>query len=181
MPDLPEQLGFTTAYFDLPGLRMHAAVAGPVAGLLLILLHGFPDFWYGWRNQIGTLAEAGFRVVAPDQRGYNLAGKLPPYDTWTLANDLVNLISACGREQAHVVGHDRGGGAAWTLAGLYPERLKKPAILNAPHPATMIRAVLGRNLKQMHSLLADGNSYCRSLIVGAAICYVRYAMSQYTK
>lgn len=145
----PEQLGFTTAYFDLPGLRMHAAVAGPADGPLLILLHGFPEFWYSWRRQIGPLAQAGFRVVAPDQRGYNLTDKTPPYDTATLSNDIVNLINACGHEQADVVGHDWGAAVAWTLAGLHPERVKCLAILNVPHPAAMAKALLGGNLRQI--------------------------------
>jgi len=148
-PLLPEQLGLTTTYFDLPGLRMHAAVAGPAGGPLLILLHGFPEFWYSWRNQIGPLAQAGYRVIAPDQRGYNLTDKTPPYDTRTLATDIVNLIKACGHEQACVAGHDWGAVVAWTLAGLYPERVKKLAILNVPHPRAMMKALLGGNLRQL--------------------------------
>jgi epoxide hydrolase 4 len=146
---LPEQLGFETAYFDLPGLRMHAAVAGPDDGPLVILLHGFPEFWYGWHRQIGPLAEAGFRVVVPDQRGYNLTGKTPPFDTRTLAADVVHLIEACGHRDALVAGHDWGALVAWTLAGLHPERVRRLAVLNVPHPSAASQEILGGNLRQI--------------------------------
>ena len=146
---LPEQLGFTTEYFDLPDLRMHAAVAGPADGPLLILLHGFPEFWYSWRRQIEPLAQAGFRVVVPDQRGYNLTDKTLPYDTVTLSDDIINLIQACGHERAFVVGHDWGAAVAWTLAGLHPDRVQKLAILNVPHLAPMAKALLGGSFRQI--------------------------------
>ncbi len=146
---LPEQLGFETAYFDLPGLRMHAAVAGPADGPLVILLHGFPEFWYGWHRQIGPLAEAGFRVVVPDQRGYNLTEKPQPFDTHTLAADVVHLIEACGHRDALVAGHDWGALVAWTLAGLHPERVRRLAVLNVPHPTAASREIFGGNLRQI--------------------------------
>src|SRR6185503_2136628 len=95
---LPEQLGFKTQYFALPALRMHAATAGPVDGPLVLLLHGFPEYWGSWRRQIGPLAQAGYRVVAPDQRGYNLTDKAGPYNVFTLAKDVRDLIYACGEQ-----------------------------------------------------------------------------------
>jgi epoxide hydrolase 4 len=146
---LPEALGFTTAWYDLPGLRMHAAVAGPDDGRLVLLLHGFPEFWYSWRHQIGPLARAGFRVVAPDLRGYNETGKAPPYDIVTLATDVADLIRACGRERALVAGHDWGGLLGWAMAGLEPGLIERLAILNVPHPAVMARALAGGDPRQM--------------------------------
>jgi pimeloyl-ACP methyl ester carboxylesterase len=146
---LPEQLGFSTAFFELPGLRMHAAVAGPHEGPLVILLHGFPEFWYSWRHQIGPLARAGFRVVAPDQRGYNLTDTTPPYDLATVTGDVANLIRACGRERACLAGHDWGAAVAWTLAALRPELVERVAVLNVPHPTVMRRALSGHNLRQL--------------------------------
>lgn len=147
--ELPEQYGYHSQYFDLPGLRMHAAVAGPEEGPLLILLHGFPEFWYSWRHQIGPLAQAGFRVVVPDQRGYNLTAKTPPFDMHTLVGDVTALMDACGAASAYVAGHDWGAAVAWGLAALQPERVKRLAILNVPHPAVMFRALTGGNLRQL--------------------------------
>jgi len=146
---LPESLGFQTQYFDLPGLRMHAATVGPRDGPLLILLHGFPEFWYGWRKQMQGFAQAGFRVVVPDQRGYNLTDKTPPYDVGTTARDIDQLIQACGREQAFVVGHDWGAFVAWTLAAQYPQRVQRMGIVNVPHPAPVAKALMGGNLRQL--------------------------------
>ena len=103
---LPEQLGFSTAWFDLPGLRMHAAAAGPEGAPVVILLHGFPEFWYSWRRQIGPLVSAGYRVIVPDQRGYNLTEKAPPYNLVVLVEDILNLMDACGVEQVYLAGHD---------------------------------------------------------------------------
>ncbi len=145
---LPDELGFATAYFDLPGLRLHAAVAGPADGPLVLLLHGFPEFWYSWRHQIGLLARAGYRVVVPDQRGYNLTGPMPPYDIDTLVADVVHLIEACGRQRAFVAGHDWGAGVAWSLAAPHPERVERLAILNVPHPGALVRALRRGDLRQ---------------------------------
>ena len=147
--NLPEQLGFETRYFDLPGLRIHAAVAGPDNGPLVILLHGFPEFWYSWRHQIGPLARAGYRVVAPDQRGYNLTGKGAPYDLRTLTTDVTQLMDACGSEKARIAGHDWGGAVAWALAAYRPERVARLAILNAPHAIPFARALRGGSARQM--------------------------------
>jgi len=136
-------------WFDLPGLQMHAAVDGPEDGPLLLLLHGFPEFWYSWRKQIPVFVQAGYRVVAPDQRGYHLTDKSPPFDIHTLVEDIVHLILACERQKARVVGHDWGAAVAWSLAALHPERVDRLAILNVPHPAVMNRALRGGSLRQM--------------------------------
>jgi pimeloyl-ACP methyl ester carboxylesterase len=124
------------------GVRLHSVVAGD--GPLVLLLHGFPDFWYGWRKQIPALAEAGFRVVAPDLRGYNLSEKpkgVRSYALRTLASDIAELVTASGAERAAVVGHDWGGGIAWAFAMAHPEKLSRLAILNAPHPERLLRAL----------------------------------------
>jgi pimeloyl-ACP methyl ester carboxylesterase len=131
------------AYFDLPGLRMHAATAGPVDGPLVVLLHGFPQFWYAWRHQLSPLAEAGLRVVAPDQRGYNFTEKRGPYDIGTLVTDIVHLIRAQGRDGAHLVGHDWGAVVAWGLAAAHPELVETLTICNVPHPAAYLDALRG--------------------------------------
>ena len=146
---LPEQLGFTTVWFDLPGLRMHAAAAGPEEAPLVVLLHGFPEFWYSWRRQIGPLVGSGYRVIAPDQRGYNLTEKTPPYNLPVLVGDIVNLLDACGSEQVYLAGHDWGAMVAWMLAGLYPERVRRLVILNFPHPDALFRALWGGSLRQL--------------------------------
>ncbi|MGO4523322.1 alpha/beta fold hydrolase [Microvirga sp. 2MCAF35] len=120
------------------GVTLHAIEAGPKDGPLVILLHGFPEFWWGWRYQIGPLAEAGFRVLVPDQRGYNLSDKPQgrrAYDLDRLAKDVVGLADALGRERFSVVGHDWGGLVAWWTASRYPDRVEKLVVLNAPHPA----------------------------------------------
>lgn len=121
-------------FANLPGLRMHYAEAGPPDGAPIILLHGFPEFWYSWRLQIPALAAAGYRVSVPDQRGYNLTGKSGPYDLVTLTGDIARPQDALGLARSHVAGHDWGGAVAWAFAAAYPRRTDKLAILNAPHP-----------------------------------------------
>lgn len=138
-------------YFPTNGVRLHAAVAGPENGPLVILLHGFPEFWYGMRRQIGPLAQAGYRVLAPDQRGYNKSDKPPrvaDYNLDHLAGDVIGLIDDAGREQAVVIGHDWGAVAAWWTAVRFPHRLQGIGILNVPHPVAMQRA-LRRSFSQL--------------------------------
>ena len=120
------------------GVELHLAEAGPADGPLVILLHGFPEFWFGWRELIGPLADAGFRIVAPDQRGYNLSDKpkgVAAYRLDELARDVTALADALGAERFSLVGHDCGASVAWWVATRYPQRLERLAILNAPHPA----------------------------------------------
>jgi len=133
------------------GIRLHCVQAGPQDGPLVILLHGFPEFWYGWRNQIQPLAEAGFRLLAPDQRGYNRSEKpkgVENYQIELLAADAVGLIEAAGRKTACLVGHDWGAAVAWEVALRYPDQIEKLAILNVPHPDIMQR-YLRSSLQQM--------------------------------
>ena len=126
----------THRYADLGDVRVHYVEAGE--GPLVLLLHGFPQFWYEWRHQIPALVEAGFRVVAPDMRGYNLSDKPPgvrAYRLELLARDVERLILACGERTAVVVGHDWGAIVAWIAAMRHPGRVGRLAILNVPHPA----------------------------------------------
>lgn len=131
-------------YLETNSLRLHAVQAGPEDGPLVILLHGFPEFWYGWVKQIEPLALAGFRVLAVDQRGYNLSDKPQGLDAYRLdqpARDVIGLIDLLERETAFLVGHDWGGVVAWVVAALFPERVAKMAVLNAPYPTTGFRAI----------------------------------------
>ena len=115
------------------GIELHAVAAGPADGPLVILLHGFPEFAYGWRRQIGPLAAAGLRVIAPDQRGYSLSDKpdgITAYAIDVLADDVLGLARTLGRERFAVVGHDWGAAVAWHLAARNPERIERAAVLN---------------------------------------------------
>ena len=126
------------------GIQLHVAEAGPSAGPLVVLLHGFPEFWYGWRNQLPPLAQRGFHVVAPDLRGYNLSDKpkgAASYDLDALAADIVGLADYFGQETFDVVGHDWGASVGWWLAGRHASRVRRLAVLNAPHPAVWLEAM----------------------------------------
>jgi pimeloyl-ACP methyl ester carboxylesterase len=131
------------------GVRLHWVEAG--AGPLVVLLHGFPEFWYEWRHQIPALAAAGFRVVAPDLRGYNLSEKpkgVGSYRVSVVLEDVVALIRHLGAERAHLAGHDWGGVIAWRLGIRRPEVVERLAIITAPHPA-----VFGRELMHPRQFL----------------------------
>lgn len=141
MSDLPE-VTFTRRVCN--GVALHVAEAGPPDGEPVILLHGFPEFWYGWRYQIGPLARAGYRVIVPDQRGYNLSDKpagVASYDIDKLAGDVVALAAHYTKEPVRLIGHDWGAIAAWWTATRFPEKLLKLAVLNCPHPAVWRNAM----------------------------------------
>ena len=130
-------------YADLGDVRLHYVEAGE--GPLVLLLHGFPQFWYQWRYQVPALVEAGFRVVAPDMRGYNLSDKplgVRAYRVEMLACDVERLILACGEWTAALVGHDWGAIVAWIAAMRHPDRVGRLAILNVPHPARFLDGLL---------------------------------------
>ena len=130
------------------GVRLHYVAQGD--GPLVVLLHGFPEFWYSWRHQIPALADAGFRVIAPDQRGYNTSEKPPgvgSYRIEALVDDVAALILQAGESRAVVVGHDWGGGVAWMVAMLRPEVVDKLIVLNAPHPRAFQREM--RTVEQL--------------------------------
>jgi pimeloyl-ACP methyl ester carboxylesterase len=132
-------------------IKLHTALSGPADGKPVILLHGFPEFWYCWREQIPALAEAGFRVLAPDQRGYNLSDRprgIRAYGMDSLADDIAGLIDQAAGGSACVVGHDWGGMVAWWLAMKHPDKVRRLAILNVPHP-TVMRTYMSRTLSQL--------------------------------
>lgn len=140
--------GIGHAYADVNGVRLHYVEAG--TGPLVMLLHGFPEFWYSWRRQIPALAQAGFHVVAPDMRGYNLSDRPTDwraYDAETLANDIAGLVRHLGGERVCLVGHDWGAAVAYYTAMRHPELLAKLAILNVPHPERMLSGF--RTLRQL--------------------------------
>jgi pimeloyl-ACP methyl ester carboxylesterase len=142
-------------YIKTNGIQLHVVQAGPKSGIPVMLLHGFPEFWRCWIKQIPALAQAGCRVIVPDQRGYNLSDKpkgVKAYRVDTLVEDIVGLINALDYEKVNLIGHDWGAMIAWMLAIKYPEKLHRLGILNVPHPAVM-RRFLARDFEQMRRSL----------------------------
>jgi pimeloyl-ACP methyl ester carboxylesterase len=131
------------------GLRFHVAEHGPADGPLVLLLHGFPEFWWSWRHQLVALGEAGFHAVAPDLRGYGATDKPPRgYDAYTLAGDVAALVRALGAHDAWVVGHDWGGALAWATATLHPRVVNRLGVVAMPHPVRFAQA-LRTDLEQL--------------------------------
>ena len=125
------------------GARFHVVECGPADGPLVLLLHGFPQFWWAWRSQLVALGAAGFRAVAPDLRGYGASDKPPRgYDPYTLSSDVAGMVRALGARDAVLVGHDWGGVLAWTVATLHPGVVSRLAVLSMPHPLRLREAVL---------------------------------------
>lgn len=122
------------------GIQLHVAELG--TGPLVLLLHGFPQFWWCWRHQLPALAAAGMRAVAVDLRGYGDSDKPPRgYDLWTLAGDVAGLVRALGERHADLVGHDWGGILSWCAAALHPRVVRSVTVLAAPHPLALIQAL----------------------------------------
>ena len=127
-------------YVETNGVKLHVVKQGPEDGAVILMLHGFPEYWYGWRKQMSFLAAKGYRVWVPDQRGYNLSDKpeaVNAYHTDELVQDVAGLIEATGKDKVTLVGHDWGGIVAWQAARACPERIGRLVILNAPHEAAM--------------------------------------------
>lgn len=151
MPQPPLQHAYVPAH----EVTLHVVQAGPQGGQPVVLLHGFPEFWRGWRKQIPALVRAGYRVWAPDQRGYNLSEKpaaIEAYNLDLLAADIRCLIDASGSDQAYLVGHDWGGAVAWWVAIKYPERVRRLVILNSAHPAALRRDLRRSPAQRLRSL-----------------------------
>jgi len=143
-----EQIQYTERFVTANGIRLHLVETG--TGEPVLLLHGFPEFWYSWRNQLPGLASAGFRAIAVDLRGYNKSDVprgIASYRTNTLVADVADLIASLNCGPIRVVGHDWGGLIAWRLAAMHPSLVRKIAILNAPHAAAF-RRELARNWRQ---------------------------------
>jgi pimeloyl-ACP methyl ester carboxylesterase len=140
-----------TIFFQNANVRLHAVAAGPKDGPAVVLLHGFPEFWYGWRKQIDPLAAAGFRVIVPDQRGYNLSSKpsgVASYALTELVSDVIAIADQLGQKQIFLAGHDWGAAVAWSTAILHPQRIAKLVVLNVPHPSVM-RKFLSTRVRQL--------------------------------
>ncbi|MFX1538715.1 MAG: alpha/beta fold hydrolase [Promethearchaeota archaeon] len=136
-------------YIDVGDINLHYVENG--TGKLVLLLHGFPDYWYSWRHQIPALSES-FRVVAPDLRGYNKSSKpegVDNYSTSLLVSDISQLIPALGETKAVIVGHDWGGAVAWNLAMMDPEKISKLVIINCPHPVPLLEAFWSMHYQQL--------------------------------
>jgi pimeloyl-ACP methyl ester carboxylesterase len=128
------------------GIALHVAEAG--SGPLVLLLHGFPQFWWAWHRQLLDLADAGFRAVAVDLRGFGASDKPPRgYDAPNLAADMAALVSALGESEAVVVGSDIGGVLGWTMAATHPSVVRSLVVVGAAHPLRL-RSALGRDSAQ---------------------------------
>jgi pimeloyl-ACP methyl ester carboxylesterase len=130
------------------GFAFAAAVAGPADGPLVLLLHGYPQSRHSWRHQLPALAAAGYRAVAPDQRGYSPGARPDPADLDNyrydrLVGDALAIAAAAGCRDGrfHLVGHDWGGQVAWGVAYRHPERLRSLAVLSRPHPQAFLQAL----------------------------------------
>lgn len=139
------------AYADNDGVKLHYAAIGD--GPLVVMLHGFPDFWYTWREQMAALSD-NYRIVAPDLRGYNRSDKPSGIDNYrfpVLVSDVAAVIAAEGRDSATVVGHDWGGAIAWRVAMDRPELVQRLIILNLPHPAGLAREIANNPAQRRNS------------------------------
>jgi pimeloyl-ACP methyl ester carboxylesterase len=144
----------THGYADSNGVKIHYASLGQ--GPLVVMIHGFPDFWYTWRDQMEALSDK-FQCVAIDQRGYNLSDKpkgVENYDMRLLVGDVVAVIHALGKEKAIIVGHDWGGMVAWQVALNVPQVTEKLVILNLPHPRGLTRELANNPAQQKNSQYA---------------------------
>jgi epoxide hydrolase 4 len=141
-------------YADSGGVKIHYASLG--SGPLIVMIHGFPDYWYTWRAQMEALAEQ-YQCVAIDLRGYNLSDKPKGVDSYAmgeLVGDVAAVIKHLGRDKAILVGHDWGGAIAWSFAMARPEMLDRLIILNVPHPRGFARELANNPLQQQSSQYA---------------------------
>ena len=151
---LPIETQVTHGFATNNGVRIHYASLGK--GPLIVMIHGFPDYWLTWRHQMQALA-GSYRVVAIDQRGYNLSDKpagVENYDMRLLVEDVAAVIQACGENKAIIVGHDWGGAVAWTFAMARPEMTEKLIVLNLPHPRGLMRELAHNPEQQKNSAYA---------------------------
>lgn len=126
-------------------------IEGPEDAPLIVLLHGFPELNVSWRNQIPELVAAGYRVLAPNQRGYDGSVRDGSYATADLAADVIAMMDALGADTAVIVGHDWGGGVAWTLGHLHSDRVERLIVLNCPPPVVLSRELLTNPLQLVKS------------------------------
>ena len=127
------------------GIALHVILAGPPNGKPLIFLHGFPEFWFAWRRQIDHFVSSGYRVIIPDQRGYNLSDKpagIANYSIDLLARDVVGVLDNVAGSKAFVVGHDWGAAVSWYLAARCSDRIRRAAMLSVPHPRVFMKNLI---------------------------------------
>ena len=130
---------------NINGIALHVVLAGSPSGKPLIFLHGFPEFWFAWRRQIDHFVSSGYRVIIPDQRGYNLSDKpagIANYSIDLLARDVVGVLDNVAGSKAFVVGHDWGAAVSWYLAARYSDRIHRTAMLSVPHPRVLIKNLI---------------------------------------
>ena len=145
----------THHYADNDGVKIHYVMAGD-SGPLVVMIHGFPDFWYSWNEQIKAL-QSTHRVAAIDQRGYNRSGKPVGLDNYAipkLVSDVAAVIRDMGEKKAVIVGHDWGGMVAWSFAMSKPEMTDRLAVLNLPHPKGLNRELANNPDQQRNSQYA---------------------------
>ncbi|MBL9007406.1 MAG: alpha/beta fold hydrolase [Myxococcales bacterium] len=177
---------FESSFVSANGLRFHVVMSGPKDGKPVLLLHGFPEFWYSWRHQLRALAQAGYRAIAPDLRGYNLSDKpqgIENYRTRVLMEDVVALVAALGYSAVDLVGHDWGGAIAWAVAASAEHRhvVHRLTVVNAPHPAAFVRRMSLSQLRRSWYMLffqlpflpeklisKDGFATLRRMLAGSA-------------
>ncbi|MBY0373016.1 MAG: alpha/beta hydrolase [Bryobacteraceae bacterium] len=139
------------------GVKIHYAAVGPKTGPVIVMVHGFPDFWFSWRAQMEALSAAGYRCVALDLRGYNLSDKpkgIENYDMRLLVGDVAAVIQAQGRGKAILMAHDWGGAIAWQVAFHVPQVVEKLIIINLPHPKGLSRELANNPAQQKNSQYA---------------------------
>ncbi len=137
-------------------LEFDAVADGPPDGEVVLLLHGFPENSREWRNQMPVLAATGYRVVAPDQRGYSPGARPEAVDAYTgehLVADVVGIADRLGARTFHLVGHDWGGGVAWQVAGRHPERLRTLTVVSTPHPAAFRASIQSGEQREKSSYM----------------------------
>jgi epoxide hydrolase 4 len=148
--------GAEDGYVDSGGIKIHYVSLGRKENPLIVMIHGFPDFWYSWRAQMPELAKH-FHVVAIDQRGYNLSDQpegVENYKTDKLVGDVVAVVKHFGVAKAVIVGHDWGGLVAWTFAMTHPEMTDRLVVLNLPHPRGLVRELATNPQQQKNSQYA---------------------------
>jgi pimeloyl-ACP methyl ester carboxylesterase len=178
---------FEDIQLDVNGFTFDAVAAGPDDGELILMLHGFPQTSFEWRHQMPPLAEAGYRVVAPDQRGYSPAARPPSIESYSiglLASDVFGMADELGYDVFHVVGHDWGAAVAWVVTMIDPERVASVSAVSVPHPAALAKALADPSGEQAgksgyvaffqspestSQLIADDAAFLRGIFAGAGL------------
>lgn len=162
-----------TRCISLDGLEFTIDIAGENNGPTVLLLHGFPESRYMWHPQMEALAAAGYRAIAPDQRGYSTGARpeaQEDYRVELIVQDAVNLMQALDVDDFHLVGHDWGGQIAWLLAAAHPEKIRTLSILSRPHPAAFARAMAEDpeqpNRSRHHRSFLEADAYAQMRVDG---------------